>query len=536
MTNPSDNLSTNDNARSNTVAPAKFEAIKPTEVPLTTTYRSDSSSPSEYGNTVKTKKGVVNLWQQYPALFVALPIVLLALLGVIFVLPSQIETIKSQEAELSEPSSEAVTITPAGPTDSPWTDAQFAKQRRETQDILAELLDRQNQLETLHVNRWAQESFDQAVSTAAQADTFYREQDFQQAKTLYQQALEQFEALISNSEEIFTNNLENGFTAISQGDASAAKQHFEMAALIHSDSVEAKAGLQRAQVVDEVFDLIRQGSRHQRQNELDQAKALFEQAQKTDMDSSLARSKLSEIEIAIQDRDYNKKMSQGFAALNQDSFSQAIAEFQGALKIKPDAADAKAAITQAQNQKTQQSLQQFINKAHVAESDEQWQLAVDNYNGALKLDSNLVQAKVGKIKSEYRANIDRRLTSILKTPDRLTDEDVFNEYRQLGREVRDIPERTPRLQQQFDQLEQAMRRSIAPVNVTLQSDNQTDITVYQIGNLGQFNQHQLSLKPGKYTVVGTRNGYRDVRQEITISANTENDPVMVQCLEPINNG
>jgi len=39
--------------------------------------------------------------------------------------------------------------------------------------------------------------------------------------------------------------------------------------------------------------------------------------------------------------------------------------------------------------------------------------------------------------------------------------------------------------------------------------------------------------PGRYAVVGTRAGYRDVRREIEIPPGSVPDPVVVRCEEPI---
>ena len=56
------------------------------------------------------------------------------------------------------------------------------------------------------------------------------------------------------------------------------------------------------------------------------------------------------------------------------------------------------------------------------------------------------------------------------------------------------------------------------IAVDLQSDLQTDVVVYRVGKLGSFETHRLELHPGTYTVVGTRDGYRDVRKRFTLRA------------------
>ena len=63
------------------------------------------------------------------------------------------------------------------------------------------------------------------------------------------------------------------------------------------------------------------------------------------------------------------------------------------------------------------------------------------------------------------------------------------------------------------------------------SDNATQVTVYRIGELGTFDERSLELLPGKYTAVGKRAGYRDVRVEFSLAHAAQTAPVVVQCKE-----
>lgn len=69
--------------------------------------------------------------------------------------------------------------------------------------------------------------------------------------------------------------------------------------------------------------------------------------------------------------------------------------------------------------------------------------------------------------------------------------------------------------------------------VTLHSDQQTEVTVYKVARLGQFDQRELELRPGSYTAVGSRMGYRDVRVEFSVAAEGAPPAVTVVCTERI---
>ena len=71
------------------------------------------------------------------------------------------------------------------------------------------------------------------------------------------------------------------------------------------------------------------------------------------------------------------------------------------------------------------------------------------------------------------------------------------------------------------------------ITVTLRSDSETEVIVYKVARLGRFAERALTLRPGTYTAVGTRDGYRDVRHKFTIAHDTTPAPVTIICTEPI---
>ena len=87
--------------------------------------------------------------------------------------------------------------------------------------------------------------------------------------------------------------------------------------------------------------------------------------------------------------------------------------------------------------------------------------------------------------------------------------------------------------QQIKQLDGLLIQADSPVAVTLHSDQETEVIVYKVARLGHFSEKELSLRPGTYTAVGTRDGYRDVRRSFTLAHDTAPAPVTIICTEPI---
>jgi hypothetical protein len=89
------------------------------------------------------------------------------------------------------------------------------------------------------------------------------------------------------------------------------------------------------------------------------------------------------------------------------------------------------------------------------------------------------------------------------------------------------------LEGQIAALTRLVEVASAPIPVRLTSDQITNVTLYRIGTLGAFDARDVELRPGTYTVIGSRDGYRDVRQTFTVRPGRNLPPISVVCVEPI---
>jgi hypothetical protein len=103
----------------------------------------------------------------------------------------------------------------------------------------------------------------------------------------------------------------------------------------------------------------------------------------------------------------------------------------------------------------------------------------------------------------------------------------------LLREASKIEPKGPRLAGQIEKLDQLVKIAKTSVRVTLESDNLTEVAVYKVGRMGRFYTRDLNLRPGTYTVVGTRDGYKDVRQKMVVKAGEEGLRITLKCEERI---
>jgi len=509
-------------------------------------------APAQITLNVATENSVnqahqLSPWWQHRYLIVSLIVAIIAIVAVIFVLPNKLINNKDNTSLPASIGSEngingttgnpAIQIKKTGPNESPWQDAQFAKERRETQDILAIMLDRQSRLEKIRVELWAIDEYKQAQDLAVAADQQYSQQKFLQSSQLYQQSLNQLDDLLAKSDGVFETALAGGNSAILAGDQQAAETHFQLASHIKPDSPQAAQGLERTAVLQNVLDKINRGKASERNKQLVAAQQHYQQALSLDGQSKIAQENLTRINQNIIDEDFRTAMSSGFSAITNKDYNTAINYFTNALAIKPNAIDGKNALSQARNQATEISIQGFIENGKKHEVKEEWVQAVSEYERAQALDSNLVEVKFGLIRARTFADFDTKMSEILENPERLSSAKVHREYQVFLDEAKSIKNPGNRLREQNQQLELELGYALEPVTVSFISDNQTDITLYQVAKLGKFTNTKLTLQPGTYTIVGTRQGYRDVRENFVVSVrNKESTTVTISCIEKILKG
>lgn len=468
-----------------------------------------------------------------PVVWLMLALASLLALAVIFVLPgvvAEYELPFTPRAQLTDPAPQLLRPSAAI---SPFEEAQRAKQRQEAQQVLASLLERQNALEAAEVMKWAAADYEAALEYARLGDESYRTQAFAQATEQYRRADSDLAAIQDASSRVLADSLAMAQEALRAGDAASASEHFRLALVLAPSNAVAQAGLARAATLEDVLALLAQAEGLRATGQLQVALERVQQALALDGAHQATRELGASLRTEIADNTFTRIMSAGFAALQAETPDEASAQFERALALRPNSTQAREALTQAQDKRAVQQITAHRQAAQDFEEREQWAQAVSEYEAALAIDANIVFAVQGLDYAQKRLQLDRLLQDAIEQPERLADTGVYEQAVQVYYTGRNIDPTGARLQAQLQSLEGLLSKAQVPVEVQLLSDQKTEVTVYQVGVLGQFEQRVLSLKPGKYVAVGTRVGYRDVRKEFEVGFDNRSAPVVVACTEKI---
>ncbi len=501
---------------------AGFAKIKPAAVNLTAI-----SPVAPTNNSPERTKRPVVLWLGLGAL-------LAAAVAVVFLLPRWITPPVAQTQRVA-PALGAAPVTSGQPLPSsaakantPWERAQQSRLRKETQDLLAQMLEAQDILVDNGVNAWAEDEYARAMKIAKAGDIVYNAGDFSQARIEYAQALVIFTQLLDQVDEIFEATIEKGHQALVDGDSATAKQAFDLALAMDALDRLAISGRGRADKLDAVLALIDQGDRQIDDGQFEDAKEHYRQALELDGESALAAQKIQHADEKIRDREFNRSMSSGFNALQAGRFRQARNAFAQAQKLKPNSVEARSALAQTDHKVVAIRINSLLAEGANFESDERWHDALAKYQAALKLDAVSADAQAGRERSSLRAKIDDRLRQILATPKRLYDPDVHAETVSFHRKIRLVSQPEPKLAAQISALAIMLEKAVTPVSIRLQSDNLTNVTMYKMGELGFFTTKDLTVRPGRYVALGYRDGYLDARVEFDVEPDQPMQTVTIQ--------
>jgi len=231
--------------------------------------------------------------------------------------------------------------------------------------------------------------------------------------------------------------------------------------------------------------------------------------------------------------DFERALSRGLGALAAGQLAEARQSIDGAIRLRPEDPGAKNALAQLVAEERRERIASLQAEAQKRVAAEQWQGAVAQYEAMLAIDASLLDAQQGLAQAQARASLNQQIEQALARAERFNDDAIAGPARQLVAQASTVPIPGPVLSAQMERLNAQLKIAAQPVSVQFESDNQTSVVVYKVGTLGVFSSRTLELRPGPYVVVGTRNGYRDVRRNIRVDPAGNMPPVVIRCEEAI---
>jgi tetratricopeptide (TPR) repeat protein len=427
--------------------------------------------------------------------------------------------------------------TPAAPAATQPTPAAAEQQRAAALEVLRErrdaVLARAEALDARAASVWGGAELASARVALGEAGAALDTGDESRAAERLGVVERDLRVVESRAPTTLASQLEAGDRALAAGQTGVARQAFEMAQKIDPINRRAASGLERSARLDRVLELVAQGENALTSGDAAGAAALFDRAARLDPANELARSGLARARGAAGEDAYARALGQGFAALVAGRYEDARAAFSRAKSMRPSATEADEGLAQVASASQGRTLEGGRKRAADLEAAERWSEALAEYERILSEDASVEFARAGRDRVAPRAELGERLQRLIDRPERLAAPEVRAEANRLLARARVVEPSGPVIRSQIARLELLLPEFDEPVRLTVESDNATQISIPRVGVFGAFYRREIQLRPGRYTVVGTRAGYRDVRRDITIAPGQSLQTVNISCFEPI---
>ena len=457
----------------------------------------------------------------------------LALSFVVIRLPEQVVPATTDgPAGSSQPDADAPPATTVDGGVPPYRAEQLALAREAAERELDAFVELQLRLEAeFDVDAWGSAELDRIKERANAADQQFVQGEFEAAINEYAAARTEIQDLLTRAREVFAAALAGGLQALDAEESDAATEAFAQALAMRPGEGRAQEGAARAALLPAVIDALREAERAMLREDYVAARQHVDHARGLDGKTRRLAEFTARIAAAETAKSREAALSAAFNALADGNYDQAIATFDDVLAVVSDHAAALAGRQQAVQGRTRARIDALQSQAESQVQAEEWEAALATYDAALGIDATLRFAREGKATVRERVMLIRAMDAVLSDPGALSGDRDFQE----AKKTLELAEAQRGTGEAFDQRVAEFRKLIADgdrlVPLVLLSDNHTEVIIQKVGALGTFERHELSLRPGRYVIVGSQDGCRDIRKEVTLASGMA--PVDIRCAERI---
>ena len=445
-------------------------------------------------------------------------------IGIFSLLPEDNLTSKlpeSPEISLDVVEEPTETLRAASPKETgppPFEAARLEHMQEEGQRIARNILKLQLNLEDHGVVLWANEKFIKLSEDLDQADSLFRDRNYEAAMVTYSEIQDALEILQAEKPTRLAEEVAKGEAALEAGDYMVALTAFTISSAISPTDPDIKTKLRRAENMEEVLSLVRRAELAESEGQYSAALDIFKTARDLDSLWQPTVRGVNRMTQEIKLQQFQKAMSEAFKAISRNQYQAAREHFTAAQSILPESqepADGLAQVAQAETNDAINMKREEANN-YVAKGD--WQQAISTYEAALAISDSLDFAKQGLEYAKSRLSLNKQLTKYLSDPTLLQSNEGLASAAKILKEATSISSAGVDLERQINSLAKLISTARIEIPVTIQSNGKTFITVRKQASLGNIEAETIFLIPGRYTITGQRPGYRDVREDLILIA------------------
>lgn len=416
--------------------------------------------------------------------------------------------------------------------ETPFQDSQLERAKVVAEETLSDFSALQdhyekNQLGSVnHLTR-----YNAAIDRANNGDILFGKREFFAAQEEFEAALEELQQLIASIDSEFDEAMKDGLQALDERDVVKSRDAFSFASEIKPLDQSAQIALQRVDRLPSINELLRESDRARLRGNWDKALSLIDDAEMLDDLTPGLTERRDAILTARFNEELNELLTSGHQALKQDDFDEADRWFNEVLRRQPGNSAAETGLQETQISKTVTEIAGLQNEALQKEEQLDLIAALQTYEQALEMDSTLKFAIDGRERVHEILTLSNQIEAVLNDPGVLSGDVELERAQQVLEDARKYINHSDAYDEALNKLAEVVETASQYVLVIFISDNLTEVTLSTKGLLGAFERNEVQLRPGRYQLIGSRDGRKDVRK--TINVERDMDPISIICEDEI---
>lgn len=415
---------------------------------------------------------------------------------------------------------------------TPFKDAQQERAREAVRGIINDFTEYQDVLEknqygtALHLERYSK-----ILARANNGDQLFSDRKFDDAQREYEIALQEIEELLEDMSSEFTHWFEQGDEALQQRDYETSLGAFERAQAIEPLNQQVHAKLERVRLLPRVNELVRESERAKLKEDWVQALDYLNEVMQVDPLTQSINERREVILEQISSQDLKDALTAGHEQLSAENFDEAEQIFNDILVKYPQNIAAQTGVDQVGRERLAAKIESLRVRALEKENELDMRGALKIYDEALELDGSLQFANEGRQRVFEIISVINDMNAMLRDPHALSSDETFEEAKETLETAQSHRGHSDVYDELLNSFAELVNYSGSQLTVVLLSDNATEVTLTTSHRIGLFERHELSLRPGRYTLHGSRDGWVDIRK--TFIVRRDMDPVSIVCEERI---
>lgn len=403
----------------------------------------------------------------------------------------------------------------------------------ELSGLKSSIEDLDTRLQSQAASLWETEASTMVQSGLLEADAHLKNGEIQIALSQLGEIEAKLQSLMEQGEKQFQESLRAGLDALNSGDGDRAKEWLTTAQALRPGDPFVAQQLQRAETINQVFSHFEQGRNYEDQGLYSLARVEYRKALDLDPDSVNINSRLQAINQELNREIFESASRDGMAALAAGNGDAAVEFLEKATALMPGDVQTRNALQDARELQRRQRVDRLIAAGERELKNREWLAARDAFEEALDYEPASQAAQDGLSRAQAQIELEAQLKAILLEAESFERNGELEKALIVLREGRQIADPLGAITEKIKFLEEILAEQSKPQKVTILSDNLTNIQIYHVGDFEPTHQLNLELRPGEYTVVGSRLMYRDVRHTLTVEVGESPKPLEVICTEKL---